>query len=166
MSPDIEPTPKKRDADMNPTELSAKRTGLSEHRTNLSEHRTALSDLRTDLSKSRSHLSNERTHLSYIRTGISLISLGITMNRFAWFLIENKSLSRYGGRTFLHDAKNVGIGMVVLGCAMVIWSLFRFEHAFRDINSGVFRPSHRSIYTFTLGLILIGTVSIIWLMVG
>jgi putative membrane protein len=174
MTPEIErtPTPEKKDSAMTPTELSAKRTGMSEHRTDLSEHRTELSEERTELSEhrtdmstARSHLANERTHLAYLRTGISLISLGITMNRFSWFLIENKSISRYGGRTFLHDAKNVGLGMVILGSAMLAWSLARYENSFKGINSGIFKPSHRSVYAFTLCLILMGTISIIWLMV-
>jgi putative membrane protein len=181
MTPEIESTPPpKKDSEMTPTELSAKRTGMSEHRTGLSEHRTDLSEHRTelsekrselsvhrtDLSTARSHLANERTHLAYMRTAISLISFGITMNRFSWFLIENKSLSRYGGRTFLHDSKNVGIGMVVLGSAMLIWSLFRYRSTAHGIDTDDVHPSHRSVLVFTLALILIGTVSTVWLMIG
>ena len=151
MTLDIELSQKK-DSEMTPTELSAKRTGMSEHR--------------TDLSTARSHLANERTHLAYMRTGISLVSLGITMNRFAWFLIENKELSRYGGRPFLHDAKNVGLGMVILGCGMLAWSLFRYHNASKAIEANDFKPSHRSVVAFTLGLLLIGTITTIWLIVG
>lgn len=166
--------------ELNSTELSKKRTGMSEHRTDLSEHRTELSEHRTDLSEQRtelseersnlsqvrSHLANERTHLAYMRTGISLISLGITMNRFSWFLIENKSMSRFGGRTFLDDAKDVGVGMVVLGSLMLAWSLFRYNATVKTIDSGVFKPPHRFIWGFTLMLILMGTASTIWLMAG
>lgn len=155
------------------TELSEQRTGLSEHRTDLSEKRTALSEHRTELSEERSslssvrsHLANERTHLAYMRTGISLISLGITMNRFSWFLIENKNMSRFGGHTFLEDAKNVGVGMVVLGSLMLAWSLFRYNSTVKSIDSGVFAPPHKFIWGFTLLLILTGTISTIWLMAG
>jgi putative membrane protein len=148
------------------TDLSEKRSELSEHRTHLSEHRTELSEERTDMSTVRSHLANERTHLAYMRTGISLISLGITMNRFSWFLIENKTMSRFGGHTFLNDAKNVGVGMVILGSLMLAWSLFRYGATVKTIESGVFKPPHRFIYGFTLILILMGTASTIWLMAG
>lgn len=155
------------------TDLSEKRTGLSEHRTDLSEHRTELSEHRTELSEERSnqsqvrsHLANERTHLAYMRTGISLISLGITMNRFSWFLIENKTMSRFGGRTFLNDAKDVGVGMVILGSFMLAWSLFRYRATVKTIDAGVFKPPHRFILGFTLLLILMGTASTIWLMAG
>ncbi|WP_413557460.1 YidH family protein [Bdellovibrio sp. HCB209] len=148
------------------TGLSEHRTDLSEHRTELSEHRTALSEERSKLSDVRSHLANERTHLAYMRTGISLVSLGITMNRFSWFLIDNKSMTRFGGHTFLNDAKNVGLGMVILGSALLVWSLFRYNKTVKSIDSGVFTPPHRFIWGFTLTLILIGTISTIWLMVG
>lgn len=169
----VNPEIERKDSEMSSEELSQKRTSLSEHRTDLSdhrtelsEHRTGLSEQRSDLSSVRSHLANERTHLAYLRTGISLISLGITMNRFSWFLIENKSVSRFGGRTFLHDAKNVGLGMVVLGCFMLIWSLIRYKQTAHDIDTLSYKPSHRSVLVFTLAIILIGTVSIIWLIVG
>ncbi|WP_413586646.1 YidH family protein [Bdellovibrio sp. HCB274] len=141
------------------TELSQERTGLSEQRTGMSEHRT-------DLSEVRSHLANERTHLAYMRTGISLVSLGITMNRFSWFLMDNKSMTRYGGHTFLNDAKNVGLGMVILGSILLVWSLFRYRQTFASIKTGIYHPSTKTITTFTLGLILTGVISIIWLMIG
>ncbi|WP_374028180.1 YidH family protein [Bdellovibrio bacteriovorus] len=147
-------------------EMAQERTNLSEHRTDLSEHRTELSESRSDLSAVRSHLANERTHLAYMRTGISLVSLGITMNRFSWFLLENKEISRYGGRPFLHDAKNTGLGMVILGCAMLIWSLYRYSQTAKQIESHHYLPAHRSVRVFTLALILIGIVSVLWMIVG
>ncbi|MFV3410364.1 YidH family protein [Bdellovibrio bacteriovorus] len=148
------------------TDLSEHRTGLSEHRTELSEHRTELSEGRSDLSAVRSHLANERTHLAYMRTGISLVSLGITMNRFSWFLMENKAISRHGGRPFLDDAKNTGLGMVILGSAMLIWSLYRYSQTAKQIDSHHYMPAHRSVRAFTLALILIGIVSVLWMIVG
>ncbi|MFV8258572.1 YidH family protein [Bdellovibrio bacteriovorus] len=147
-------------------EMAQERTNLSEHRTDLSEHRTELSESRSDLSAVRSHLANERTHLAYMRTGISLVSLGITMNRFSWFLLENKEISRYGGRPFLHDAKNTGLGMVILGCAMLIWSLYRYSQTAKQIESHHYLPAHRSVRIFTLSLIFIGIVSVLWMIMG
>lgn len=169
---DQDPAPKS-DKDMSQTELSEKRTGLSEHRTALSEHRTDLSGHRTDLSEKRtslsnlrSHLSNERTHMSYLRTGISLISLGVTMNRFSLFLIQNKEMTRYGGRSLLHDTKNVGIGMVILGCALTIWSIFHFIKTADAINKASFKPAKWSIIIFTMIVIAAGTFAVAWLIAG
>ncbi|WP_413577591.1 YidH family protein [Bdellovibrio sp. HCB290] len=125
-----------------------------------------MSEHRTDLAGIRSHMANERTHLAYMRTGISLVSLGITMNRFSWFLIDNKSMSRYGGHTFLNDAKNVGLGMVILGSILLMWSLFRYRQTLNSIKTGIYEPSTKIITSFTLGLILTGVISIIWLMTG
>jgi putative membrane protein len=101
-----------------------------------------------------------------MRTAISLISFGITMNRFSWFLIENKSLSRFGGRSFLHDSKDVGIGMVVLGSVMLIWSVLRYNKTAKGIELHEVPTSHKSVLAFTLALILMGVVSTVWLMVG
>ncbi|AFY01135.1 hypothetical protein Bdt_1437 [Bdellovibrio bacteriovorus str. Tiberius] len=101
-----------------------------------------------------------------MRTGISLVSLGITMNRFSWFLMENKAISRHGGRPFLDDAKNTGLGMVILGSAMLIWSLYRYSHTAKQIDAHHYLPAHRSVRAFTLALILIGIVSVLWMIVG
>lgn len=147
------------------TDLSEHRTDLSEHRTSLSEKRTEMGEVRSSLATMRSHLANERTHLAYMRTGISLISFGITINRFAWFLIDNKTMSRYG-HSFLHDTKNLGIGMVFLGSAMLIWSLFNYRKTADSITNNNYTPSHRSVLAFTLALILVGVVSTVWLILG
>src|SRR5688500_1508359 len=95
----------------------------------LSVHRTGLSDL-------RSHLSNERTHLAYLRTSISLIGFGITINRFAIFLQEKHLLSQTQHRPMLRDTENAGAGMVIVGLALVAWSLYRYWHVNQDIERG------------------------------
>lgn len=148
------------------TELSEKRTGLSEHRTELSEHRTGLSEHRTQLSDVRSHLSNERTHLSYLRTGISLISFGVTLNRFSLFLIQSREDSGLRSRMFLHDTKNAGLGMVVLGVIMLIWAIIHFIKTGNAIDKLEFKPARWSLVVFTLAVVLIGAASTIWMIIS
>lgn len=138
------------------TELSLKRTHMSEHRTDLSEQRTQLSDV-------RSHLSNERTHMSYLRTGIALISFGVTLNRFSLFLLENRETYRLRGRSLLHDTENAGIGMVSLGCLLLVWSVFHFLKTAKAIDNLDFKPAKWSIIAFSSIIIITGTYATVWM---
>ncbi|MNL25671.1 hypothetical protein D3C87_1471590 [compost metagenome] len=148
------------------TDLSEERTGLSEHRTDLSEKRTSLSEHRTDLSDVRSHLANERTHMSYLRTAVSLISFGVTLNRFSLFLLQSNEMARYGGRSFLHDTKSVGIGMVILGSVLLAWSIGHFIHTAKSIETVNYRPSKWSVLFFSASVLLIGAFSTAWMILG
>ena len=129
--------------------------------TQLSIYRTRLSSYRTHVSNLRSHLSNERTHLSYLRTSIALIGFGITLNKFSGYLVQQHATP--GSSLPLRDASNVGSGMVVLGLVMASWSLYRFWQVSRDIERGEFVPRYKPVVVATLGLLLLGGVSAIWL---
>jgi putative membrane protein len=118
---------------------------------------------RTDLATLRSHLANERTHLAYLRTAVSLISFGITVNRFSIYLRENRDLSPESTHFLLRNTENVGSGMVVLGLVLMVWSLHRFWRVSGDIEHGQHVPRYRSVLLLTLGLILLGGVSVVWL---
>lgn len=138
------------------TELSKRRTGLSTHRTGLSENRTALSTL-------RSHLSNERTHLSYLRTAIALIGFGITLNRFVIYLVENDRFSR---NSSLQNTKWVGFGMVVLGIALLIWSIYRHQRTARDIERHEYHSDWKAVRAATVIFLVLCTLTTIWLFSG
>jgi inner membrane protein YidH len=132
-------------------------TILAQYRTQLAVRRTGLADL-------RSHLANERTHLAYLRTAVSLISFGITLNRFSVFLEQQGELKPgQGTRAMLHSTGDVGIGMVMLGLALVVWSLYRFWHVNRDIVLGNFHPLKGSVFAYTLLVVLLGGLSAVWL---
>src|SRR5262245_37340540 len=122
----------------------------------LAEHRTGLAGL-------RSHLANERTHLAYLRTAMSLISFGITLNRFSIYLIQNHQLSPEPARFHLRNTENVGLGMVMLGVALMIWSLYRYWLVSEDIERARPVSRHRAVMVLTPGLILLGGVSAAWL---
>jgi len=134
--------------------------------TELTKHeptQTELSEVRTTLSDLRSHLSNERTHLSYLRTGIALISFGVTLNRFSLFLLENRETYRLRGKSLLHDTENAGIGMVALGCVLLVWSVFHFIKTAKAIDSRSFSPSKWTIIVFSSVVIIMGTYATVWM---
>lgn len=118
--------------------------------------------LSNDLARGRTHLANERTHLAYLRTTVSLIGFGITINRFSTYLIQNNDAPQ-GGRLLLHDASNAGFGMVLLGLALLLWSLVRYRMVTHDIERGLIDPRHRATTFFTIGLLLLGGLTALWL---
>ena len=151
-----------KEPDVASTLLSTHRTQLSEHRTDLSEHRTSLSTKRTGLSDLRSHLSNERTHLSYLRTAVSLVGFGITLNRFSIFLQQSNKASE-PSYLLLRDSEHAGLGMVALGLAVIVWSLFRYWRVNEDIKRAQFVPRDKAVIVFTFLLIVLGVTTAFWL---
>lgn len=149
------------------THASEHRTVLSEHRTDLSTDRTELSEHRTALSDSRSLLANERTHLGYLRTAVALMSFGITLNRFVLFLVQDRDA---GGMTSaqiaqrVESTEHVGVGMVVVGIVLLIWSLLRYRHVNRHILTARLKPSRISVIVLTVAIILTGAATTVYLM--
>ncbi|WP_413613166.1 YidH family protein [Bdellovibrio sp. HCB-110] len=142
-------------------EISQSQNNISD-----SEFQTELSEYQTELSDSRTHMANERTHLSYLRTGVSFISLGITLNRFSVYLLQSEKTGTNDSGAVLHDAKNVGIGMVILGSLLLIWSVYHFLRRIKEIETSKFKPAKWSILFFTFAVIVIGVLSTIWLTSG
>ncbi|HZX76242.1 DUF202 domain-containing protein [Lysobacter sp.] len=129
--------------------------------TTLSMYRTRLSVYRTQVSNLRSHLANERTHLSYLRTTVSLIGFGITLNRFSIYLIQE---NLHPGRTaMLRDTGNAGLGMVVLGLFLLVWSIYRYWRVGQDIERGQYVRRQRGTIAASLGLLLLGGLTALWL---
>jgi inner membrane protein YidH len=118
---------------------------------------------RTSLAHFRSHLANERTHLAYLRTAVSLIGFGITLNRFSIYLLQNRDLSPDATHLLLRNTENAGAGMVVLGLAVMIWSVHRFWRVSQDIERAQYVPRHGAVLLLTLGLIALGGVTALWL---
>ncbi len=115
-----------------------------------------------ELARGRTHLANERTHLAYLRTTVSLIGFGITINRFSTYLIQNHDAPQ-ASRLLLRDAGNAGIGMVVLGLLLLLWSMMRFWKVSQDIERGHMVARHRATIGFSLGLLLLGGMTALWL---
>lgn len=130
--------------------------------TTLSMYRTRLSVYRTRVSNLRSHLSNERTHLSYLRTTVSLVGFGITLNRFSIFLVQQGEVAQ-GTRHMLRTTGNAGTGMVALGLALLVWSIYRYWRVGQDIERGEYVPRQRGTLVASLGLLLMGGLTAVWL---
>jgi putative membrane protein len=128
--------------------------------TQLAVYRTQLAVYRTHVSNLRSHLANERTHLAYLRTAISLVGFGITLNRFAQWLIQN---DRSASNLALVDARHVGSFMVVLGLLLLAWSLYRFMVVSKDIEHGRFVAHDRAIFIASMGVLVVGGGSALWM---
>lgn len=116
---------------------------------------------RTQLGYLRTHLANERTHLAYLRTAVSLVGFGITINRFSIYLMQEKMAPTRAG--MLRDTSNAGWGMVVIGLALLAWSLYRYWAVSRDIEQGHHRKHVRVVIWTTVILLLVGGASVIWL---
>jgi putative membrane protein len=110
------------------------------------------------------HLANERTYLAYLRTSVSLISFGITINRFAIFLIQsNRVPERASERWDMVTVSRLGFGMVVFGLFLLIWAGIHFSKVSRGIDRGDYRPSQLSAWVITIGVLVAGAISLIWL---
>jgi len=149
-----------------PKELAAELEGkpdVATSSTKLAIYRTRLSVYRTGVSNLRSHLANERTHLSYLRTTVSLIGFGITLNRFSIYLIQQEHESARLG--LLRDTGNAGLGMVLLGLGLLLWSIYRYWRVGEDIERGDYVARQRGTLIASLGLLLLGGITALWLFV-
>lgn len=121
---------------------------------------------RTSLAQHRTHLANERTHLAYLRTAVSLIGFGITLNRFAIYLINNSKVTGAADSVIaLRDAKHIGLGMVVLGIVVAIWSLYRYARASRDIDRNAHHRDWRAVAIMTVLFIILGAGVALWMFI-
>ncbi len=110
------------------------------------------------------HLANERTYLAYLRTAISLISFGITINRFSLYLIQTNKVSEYAtDRWNMVSVGRVGFGMVIFGLVLMIWAGVHYTRVSNGIETGNYRPSNIITWVITVGVLLGGGVSLIWL---
>lgn len=112
------------------------------------------------------HLSNERTYLAYLRTSVSLISFGITINRFSIYLMQSERLSPGASRRVLGvgvDAERVGIGMVILGMALLAWASVRYTQIAGEIERQEFRPKPRVIWVLTGTVLVLALSGLVWM---
>jgi putative membrane protein len=110
------------------------------------------------------HMANERTYLAYLRTSISLISFGVTINRFSIYLIQSSQVSeRALDRWNLTSIGRVGYGMVIFGLLLLVWASVHYTHVGRGIDHGTYRPSPLITWIITIGVLLGGGISLIYL---
>jgi putative membrane protein len=109
------------------------------------------------------HLANERTYLAYLRTAVSLMSFGIAINRFSIFLEQSNSPRATHP---LANSARLGIGMVMLGMALLAWAAVHYELTMRQIERQDFRPRPGSILILTVLVLLCGLGGVCWLFMG
>jgi putative membrane protein len=107
------------------------------------------------------HLANERTHLAYVRTAVALFVFGITLNQFSYFIMESRAVSNPQSMIV---GSRVGLGMVLLGMALALWSALRFDKVTADIDRGTYRPSRLVMWTLSLALLMLGASTTVWLL--
>lgn len=101
-------------------------------------------------SRARTHLANERTFLAWLRTGLSLVAVGLAV---AGFLpIDLVPGFRY---VTLFAAL-----LVVFGTVMTLYGANRYVVAYRQIETGSYRPAIGPIVAFAIAVGILGLMSI------
>ena len=115
----------------------------------------------------RVYLAAERTFLAWIRTGLALMGFGFVLARFGVFLRSLAlagTLARIGSPGF---SVAVGTGLILIGVAVELMSLFGYRRLIADLNSGrtsFDRPSKLG-SSIAVSMALIGTAMAVYLLV-
>jgi putative membrane protein len=103
------------------------------------------------------YLLNERTFLAWPRTSLALIGLGFVVSRFGLFLRElgittDKSII---ARPLIHPHSSLlGISMVFLGAALIIYALKNYLEKNKAIQRGAYISKNSPIYALTIGVVI------------
>ena len=108
------------------------------------------------------HLANERTFLAWIRTAIAVITLGVAINRFSLFLMEVHQIVP-GSNAANRHVEKLGIGLVVLGIAILCGATWHYLHVGRTIESETYRPANIILVLTALAVVVMGGSALFWL---
>ncbi len=90
---------------------------------------TEMASQRTALSLQRTLMSADSTQMSVLRTSLSLIGFGFTIYK----LLEE--VGKNAGRAALaHPARNLGVGLVLLGIGLLIGGLYDRYRTMRELG--------------------------------
>lgn len=109
------------------------------------------------------HLANERTLLAWIRTSIAVMTLGVAINRFALFLMEIHQVLPEVRHLANRHVEKLGVGLVVLGIAMLIGATWHYLQVARTIDSDTYRPATRVMVATSLIVMAMGGSALVWL---
>lgn len=129
-----------------------------------------MSDEKKGLDRAQQYLANERTFLSWLRTSIALVGLGFIIARFGLFLREFNLLVDIGGNTVSQITEYsfssfLGLSMVALGVALVLYALKNYVDTNTDIENGRYIPKSKIIYIAGIVLAIFGAVMVAYLLV-
>jgi inner membrane protein YidH len=115
------------------------------------------------------YLANQRTFLSWVRTSIALIGLGFAIERFSIFLqqfrlIADPDRTGNAASATAHEySALVGIGMIIVGTALILYALKNYLDSNKTIASGRYMPKNAIVYTASATIIGLGIIMIIFL---
>lgn len=115
------------------------------------------------------YLANQRTFLSWVRTSIALIGLGFAIERFSIFLqqfrlIADPQIAGDAVSATAHEySALVGIGMILVGTALIVYALKNYLDSNKIIASGRYMPKNAIVYTASATIIGLGIIMIIFL---
>ena len=115
------------------------------------------------------YLANQRTFLSWVRTSIALIGLGFAIERFSIFLqqfrliADPNATSNAASATAHEYSALIGIGMIVMGTALIVYALKNYLDSNKIIASGKYMPRNTIVYTTSAAIIGLGVIMIIFL---
>jgi putative membrane protein len=110
------------------------------------------------------HLANERTFLAWVRTGLATITFGFVVERFSLLLRELGLKSTLIPIFSVHFSSVIGIGLTLLGVAIMIVALANFLQNRRTIDEERFHPHSKFAILLTILASLVGVLLAIYLL--
>lgn len=116
------------------------------------------------------YLANQRTFLSWVRTSIALIGLGFAIERFSIFLQQFRLIAdpnatgNAASVTGYEYSALIGIGMIGMGTALIVYALKSYLDSNKTIASGNYMPRNTIVYTTSAAIIGLGIIMIIFLL--
>jgi putative membrane protein len=114
------------------------------------------------------HLANERTFLAWIRTSIAIMGFGFVVVKFALF-VKQVSLILTNKQTVLPGkgySTQIGILLVAVGAFMAMYSYLRYRTTERQLMNQAYKPSVLPALILTIGIVIVGTLLVIYLIPG
>ena len=110
------------------------------------------------------HLANERTFLAWVRTGLATITFGFVVERFSLLLRELGLKSTLVAIFSVHFSSVIGVGLTLLGVAIMIVALVNFLQIRRAIDKEQFHPQAGFAIVLTILASLIGVLLAVYLL--
>jgi putative membrane protein len=111
--------------------------------------------------RSTQFLANQRTFLAWLRTSLALIGLGFVVSRFGLFLRELGIRTKESiiAQSSIHSHSSlIGISMVFLGAALIIYALKNYLETNKAIQRGTYPPRDSPIYALTIGVVIFSII--------
>lgn len=112
------------------------------------------------------HLANERTFLAWVRTALATMVVGFAVERVALALHDIGLKSSYLPASSIHYSTLVGVALVLLGIAVLIFALINFLTVRSAIDKKDFHPQARFSIILTVLASAVGLILAVYLIVS